>query len=1038
LDQSPAAEHYFEWQTDISGTPVFLSPSFREITGLSPEGVLGVRCFGDVDAGRALQFEQAVRECLISGRSFGDLRLVANSGRDPVELVLSGGAGDDPAGKIVSGRGFRLTTRIVPGVRSEDLRQPDTGILLKSAQELGQCGYTYLDGASDRIFVAGPFRAILGLDGDYTTPAHIRACMVADDVPGYEKAKKSALDGHGPAQVECRFTSDNKDLRYVLIQFEVLTGEHGEVTNIVTSNQDITEQRRIEAALLESQRVSRLGHWRRSLIEEKTDWSASMREILGADAAVGTTQPNPSITEELVHPEDRQRFISERNEAIAEHRDYDTVLRVVRLDGPVIWARIRGRPSYGEDGSLIGTLGTVQDITDIKQLEFELLRSQHDFRRAQRLARIGHWTFDPLERLVRLSETAQQIFEVPGRDIVNFEDILQRVHPTDRAFFEHMKELVKSADPGFEKEIRVIRADGSVSHLQVSAEFDYDESGRLLRTFGVVLDVSTRIRAEAARRDVEAVMTDVFENADAGILVSDLSGRFLRVNTRAAIQLGLRVDDILGHTVEEVLAKSDRMEPAEMLRDAAYRVSLTRGSATYDYTYKPDSGGPVTEFRVVNFPVSGPDGSVRAIASMRSDITEFVQAQTALKNLNDSLEQTIRARTQELRNSEGRFRNIASASADWFWELDADLKLVWCSDNFLEQMGRKAEDHIGKPLASLISEQERRGDQKEAWDAIEEKLRSRSPIRGIEIERKNLHGVRVVRINAKPLWTGGNFVGFHGSSTDITELKRAQGQLIEAERLASLGGLVAGISHEINTPVGASYTVVTKLTNSLAELRSGYEAQKISQSMFNRVVSEFEQGLGIIQRGLERTSELISRFKQVAVDQTSLKRRSFSLAEMTGDIVATMEATIGGRNLAIESRIPEAFELDSYPGPLGQVMINLIQNAIVHGFDGEPGEDGRIVIMATQIDTETLALTVSDNGKGMTANVVRRVFEPFFTTRFGNGGSGLGMHLVYSIVHGVLGGEVSVSSEPGNGTAVVISLPLVAPDASEHETAAGA
>ncbi|WP_420406450.1 PAS domain S-box protein [Nisaea sp.] len=621
---------------------------------------------------------------------------------------------------------------------------------------------------------------------------------------------------------------------------------------------------------------------------------------------------------------------------------------------------------------------------------------------------------------------------------MEFDEVLQRVHPMDRAFFEHMRNMVKDLDPGFDKEIRTIRDDGSVGYLQVSAEFDYDRTGRLVRTFGVIVDVTTRIKAEAARRDVEAVMTDVLENADSGILVRDLSGRFLRVNTRAAIQLGLRVDDILGHTVEEVLAKSDRMEPAEMLQDAARRVSVTRGAAAYDYSYTADPGGPATEFRVVSFPVLGPDGDVRAIASMRYDITEFVQAQAALKNLNESLEQTVRERTQELRKSEGRFRNIASATADWFWELDADLNLVWCSENFFEQTGRKAEDHIGKPITSLFSEQERQVEQKDVWDTFEEKLRSRASIRGIEIERKHPLGARVVRINAKPLWADGVFVGFHGSTTDITELKRAQGQLMESERLASLGGLVAGISHEINTPVGASYTVVTKLARSLEELRSAYEAQKISRAMFDNVMTELGEGLGIIQRGLERTSELISRFKQVAVDQTSLKRRSFSLAEMTRDIVATMEATIGGHNLTFESSVPETYELDSYPGPLGQVMINLIQNAIVHGFDNEPDPGGRIEIRADQVDTGTVSLTISDNGKGMPSNVVRRVFEPFFTTRFGSGGSGLGMHLVYSIVHSVLGGSVSLSSEPGKGTRVVVLIPIVAPETPEQERAAEA
>ncbi|UUX51355.1 PAS domain S-box protein [Nisaea acidiphila] len=697
--------------------------------------------------------------------------------------------------------------------------------------------------------------------------------------------------------------------------------------------------------------------------------------------------------------------------------------------------RLQFEPVLGDDGSVESLFAVHQDITQQKELELEVQNSDRSFRRAQRLGVIGHWTYEPGEKRVYFSEQAQSIYDCVGHDFLTFSEARDRVHPNDRSFFDKMRAQTADGEPGFEAEIRVQRTDGSTAHILVASEFDFDDTGRLKRTFGVLLDVTPRVEAEAARRDAEAVMTDIFENTDSGILVRDLEGRFIRANTRAAIQLGLRIDDILGQTVDGVLAKSDRMEASEKFRDAALRVVATHGSVTYDYTYVPESGAPATEFRVVNFPISGPDGAVRGVASMRYDITEFVQAQSALKNLNESLEQTVRMRTRELRRSEERFRNIASASADWLWELDSELKLAWCSDNFFEQTGRDPQDYIGHPLTSLVTEQERFVDQREAWDAFVSKLESRSPVRGIEIVRTHPSGQRIVRINARPVWSDGNFVGFQGSTTDITELKQAQTQLIESERLASLGGLVAGISHEINTPVGASYTVVTKLTRSLKELDDAYAAQKISQALFSRVLTEMKEGLGIIQRGLERTSDLISHFKQVAVDQTSHKRRTFSLAELSRDIVATMEATVSGQRIEFATEVPEDIELDSYPGPLGQVMINLIQNAILHGLDDIGDRPGKIGILAEMTEAGTLGVLVSDNGKGMSPNVARRVFEPFFTTKLGSGGSGLGMHLVYSIVHTVLGGTVSVASVPGEGTKVSVVIPLAAPENPDKDIA---
>ncbi|WP_193188892.1 PAS domain-containing sensor histidine kinase [Nisaea sediminum] len=1027
-------DYFFEWRCDHRGALTHLSGNFRALTGLDPSKLIGRAPPGMIEAMRSA-----------AGRNlpFRGLHVTFSDGGATRTILLNGGLADPARSGVGEFHGYGFCPDKAESETDEDEVDLsgcgiDRSTILDRAQKLGKIGYSIMEQRTGDVVFHGPMREILGIPDGRISLEEIRARLLPEDVAVYDAARQEAFETGRPVLAELRYGRDRTDCKHVRLQFEPVISSDGSVGSLFTVHQDITEHRSAEKALVRAQELGRMGHWRRYETGEEPYWSDTLLEIFGVKELRDRGELPQRFASRLIHPDDRPDYIALRDAAARAGQDYEAVVRVTRPDGKMVWVEIRGHPIVDSEGNLFGTLGTVQDVTTFKQLEQEILQRDQWFKRAQRLGGLGHWAFDPEERRIYFSEQSQITFGCPGSEYLTFREAIDRIHPDDHVVFERMREKVAKGEPGFEFELRVIRKGGSMAHLRISAEFDFADDGRLKRTFGVMSDVTRLVEAEAARRDAEAVMTDIFENADSGILVRDLSGRFIRVNTRAAIQLGLRMDDILGHTVDEVLAQSDRMESAKQLNDAALRVTATRGSVTYDYSFVPKAGGPSTQIRVVNFAISGRDGAILAIASMRYDITEFVQAQTALKGLNESLEQTIRTRTKELRESEERFRNIASASADWLWELDADLKMVWCSENFFEITERKAEEYLGKPLLSLVSDQERFVDQREAWDSFEEKVGSRSPVRGLEIERQYPSGNRTIRINAKPIWIDGVFAGYQGSTTDITELKQAQNRLIETERLASLGGLVAGISHEINTPVGASYTVVTKLTRSLLELSTAYETRSISQSLFARVMTELQEGLGIIQRGLERTSELISHFKQVAVDQTSHKRRSFELADLTRDIVATMEATISGRDIAIVASVPEGIELDSYPGPLGQVMINLIQNSVLHAFDQDVGISSRIDVTASLEDAGSLSLTVSDNGKGMSAKVVRRVFEPFFTTRFGSGGSGLGMHLVYSIVHTVLGGDVSVSSEPGKGTKVVISIPLVAPEVSEQETQADA
>ncbi len=263
-------------------------------------------------------------------------------------------------------------------------------------------------------------------------------------------------------------------------------------------------------------------------------------------------------------------------------------------------------------------------------------------------------------------------------------------------------------------------------------------------------------------------------------------------------------------------------------------------------------------------------------------------------------------------------------------------------------------------------------------------------------------------------------------SATLETLHRAKDQLVQSEKLAALGALVAGVSHELNTPIGNGLTVASALEHRMEVFASKIEGG-LRRSELQSFVEETRFAAEIITRNLGRAGHLVSSFKQVAVDQTSSQRRVFSLASLVSEILLTLSAVLKKYTCVVAIDVPADIMLESYPGPLGQVLTNLINNALLHGFD--PQGTGSVIIAAHRdVDTPGwVQLVVRDTGKGIPPESLNRIFEPFFTTRLGQGGSGLGLHIVHNIVGGVLGGEIKVSSEPGLGAEFSVTLPLLAP-----------
>lgn len=262
-------------------------------------------------------------------------------------------------------------------------------------------------------------------------------------------------------------------------------------------------------------------------------------------------------------------------------------------------------------------------------------------------------------------------------------------------------------------------------------------------------------------------------------------------------------------------------------------------------------------------------------------------------------------------------------------------------------------------------------------------------------------------------------------SAVLETLQQAQQNLITAEKMASLGSLVAGIAHELNTPIGNCLLTATALSDMAVEFEKKFAEGGVKRSTLEAYLADIRHACGIMGSSLRRAADLITSFKQVAVDQTSDQRRSFDVCDVVKDTMATYAAQLRRANCEAHIDAVGPIELDSYPGSVGQVLSNLINNALLHAFEGR--SSAKIHVTARELDADNIQIIFSDDGVGMQPRVLRQIFDPFFTTKMGQGGSGLGMNIVYNIVTSILGGAIDIESTPEAGTKATITMPKVAP-----------
>jgi two-component system, NtrC family, sensor kinase len=255
----------------------------------------------------------------------------------------------------------------------------------------------------------------------------------------------------------------------------------------------------------------------------------------------------------------------------------------------------------------------------------------------------------------------------------------------------------------------------------------------------------------------------------------------------------------------------------------------------------------------------------------------------------------------------------------------------------------------------------------------------------------------------------------------LEELHDMQDQLVESEKMAALGNLVAGVAHEINTPVGTSITLASTLADETKTFLDAIQTGQLKRSILTHYVNIAQESTYLLLSNLNRAAELVQSFKQVAVDQASLEHRTFDLKVYLEEVIVSLSPFLKKYSHEVVVAGDDGIIIDSYPGAIAQLVTNLVNNSLIHAYPG--GETGRLSFKVIR-QAEHILLNYSDDGCGIPEEHLSKVFDPFFTTARHQGGSGLGLHIVYNLMTQNLHGEIEIQSELGKGTHFKMKLPL--------------
>lgn len=556
---------------------------------------------------------------------------------------------------------------------------------------------------------------------------------------------------------------------------------------------------------------------------------------------------------------------------------------------------------------------------------------------------------------------------------------------------------------------------GPARFLRLRAQ---DEIGRL----GTAVDhmVAQLEANELALRELNATLEDRVRERTAELEAANLTGAHTRDLLSRA---DTRLRDALEAMPEGVALYDDAMrlvmwnQQALELIVPAHRARLAVGLPMEEV---------LLLFRnIIVPPGSAPDAASAALVRERMAVltTSPEQADTEIVSWDGRAIRVKAARTRDgglvtvqhdvtdVRRAQQRLHDAIAHLDSGIWLADRDGRVRLWNPKILEMypfLSGILEE--GVPMQRLSAAFEAAGYRGPAWIATDAS-------QAVRTDRHRTPDDRTFLVREVPIAEGGRLV----VSTDVTEIEAAQENLARSERMSALGALVAGVAHEINTPIGIGVTAASHIEESTQSIDRGYRAGRLMQADLEAFIADMAETSRLLLRNLERAAELVASFKRVSVDQSIDDRRAVDLGRLLSDIVTTLGPQLRRSRNKLSLDCPPGVVMDCYPGTLSQVVTNLVMNSLFHAFpDGRPGQ----MALTVEPDVGKVRILYRDDGVGVAPDILKRIFEPFFTTKRGQGGSGLGLSVVYNLVTHRLGGTIEASSPPGAGLSFRITLPV--------------
>ena len=687
-------------------------------------------------------------------------------------------------------------------------------------------------------------------------------------------------------------------------------------------------------------------------------------------------------------------------------------------------------------------------LTDIGRLRRQLL---------SRLASVRAADPATAEGAVRVAKAAQQLLdgfealrEVSAGIRALYHDGILPLGGEVAGLFGILDDATRGADSAAGPAISKSRENFTAALLAINAFYfsgDAEAVAQAQRSLAAVAKTAPLIRSLAAgelEQQTAAALADRFAAMTAALerLVADRS--------RQSELLGTEIDGAQAHLVETIEGIADlgrqRLETAQVrFEEAMIRVG-TLVTALGVVFLSISVLISLIIARSIARPLRQIEGVIAAVAS--GDYERPVPGQEAPDELG-AIARTLatvrehaesrRRSERELEAQERRWRVVLETSPIGIAIVAADsLKRLYVNPRFVELLGLSSvEEALANSYDSSFADPAE-------IPVLAERARREGAFSDYEIERRRPDGsVWWSLLDARHIELDGRaaFIVWHHDITErrraeaalreakeraeaaLADLGAAQRTLIQSEKMASLGGLVAGVAHEINTPLGINLTSASLLADESRRLAAALETGVLRRSDLARFIEMALESSDLLLANSQRAADLIKSFKQVAVDQTSDDRRAFDLAGYIDEVLMSLRPRLKRSAVAVSVICPQGLTIEGYPGPLAQVLTNFLMNSLVHAYG--PDQAGRIEIVVERPSPEAVRLVYGDDGKGIPEEVLPKIFDPFFTTNRVGGGSGLGLNIVYNLVTQRLRGRIEVESRLGRGTSFIVHFPRV-------------